>query len=103
MLYCQLLVSTVVSWYTFYIPVRERVSHYFNTHVYIYIQWEICNVDTETDESVLFSDMSSFQEWYILGAGNLFRKVSSVQRCLYRERFHSVSGERLMVEHSVLN
>ena len=38
------------------------------------------------EESVLYREVSSFKEWYIVGVekGVLFREVSSVQGCPYR-------------------
>ena len=43
-------------------------------------------------KNILFSEVSSLQEWYILGVGKgvLFREVSSVQECPHRERGSTV-------------
>ena len=44
-----------------------------------------------TEESVLYREVSLFQrlkEWYVVGVGKgvLFREVSSIKGCPYRER-----------------
>ena len=51
-----------------------------------------------TEESVLYREVSLFQglqEWYVVGVGKgvLFREVSSIKGCPYRERGSTVNDK----------
>ena len=60
-----------------------------------------------TEESVLYREVSSFQEWYIVGVekGVLFREVSSVQGCPYRgvPLYDNVSNQKYKYSSEVPN
>ena len=89
--------------------VAPGVSRYTFNLVCI-VQWNLSNLDTNgADESVIFSEVSSFQrlkcmqEWYILGVrkGVLFREVSSVQECVLIERGSTTDHTSLSLSQGI--